>query len=156
MSGVELKWILSFIFSIWVSKMMQAHRYFSKFKEWMGMDGERNQWIFWMGVLRFCILSTRILRVLEGEKQFFYESTFDWLEFETLKKNKKINPIAWISPVSYVHITEDCTLETYFTTKYVEITNITMFKRQMRPCVFRTAFYCKCYCSVQTTQGFIF
>lgn len=96
------------------------------------------------------------LRVLEGEKLFFYESTFDRLEFETWKKNKKFNPIAWIFPVSSVHITEHCTLETYFTAKYVEITNITLFKRQMRPCISRTAFYCKCYCSVQRTQGSIF
>lgn len=29
--------------------MMQVYHYLSKFEEWMGKDGERNQGIFWMG-----------------------------------------------------------------------------------------------------------
>lgn len=118
MSRVELKWILPFIFS---SEYQKWCKYIiislSLRNGWGRMEKEIKGSFGWESTL-----NTRILRVLEGKKQLLYESTFDWLAFETWKKNKKFNSIAWNFPVSYVHITEDCTLETYFTTNYVEIT----------------------------------
>ena len=118
---------------IWVPEIMQARHYFSTLEKYMSgcRRGEIKGSLEWE-----CTPTIRAL-LLEGEKQISWWIHFIWVVVSgTLRtserereRSKSQSYTLDLSSMAYAHISEDCTLKTFFAMAYMKTTTRSLCSR---------------------------